>query len=98
MSIDLLYGYYTNLDERGMFYADVRDSSGTTVFEIRVGDNLLDENSDFEDYSMKNKQDVSGLEKFLKDCQIIKSTGMLLNFSEFERRLDAPSSAWSDED
>ena len=98
MSIDLLYGYYINLDERGMFYADVRDSSAATVFEIRLGDNLLDEDSDFEDYGMRNKEDISGLEKFLKECQIIKTTGALLNFFEFERRLDSPPSAWDDED
>ncbi|WP_240533969.1 hypothetical protein [Aeromonas veronii] len=37
---DPLYGYYINLDERGDFYADVRDADGSTVFEIRAGESL----------------------------------------------------------
>jgi hypothetical protein len=34
------FGYYINLDERGDFYADVRDANGQTVFEIRSGASL----------------------------------------------------------
>jgi hypothetical protein len=44
------YQYYINLDERGYFYADVRNSSGKTVFEIKAGDSLPEgQTSIFED-------------------------------------------------
>jgi len=38
--------YYVNLNERGSFYADVRDESGETVFEVRAGDALDADESD----------------------------------------------------
>lgn len=88
MSIDLLYGYYVNLDERGCFYADVRDCKGETVFEVKAGYDLLDSEFDFETYWMKNKNDIKGLEKLLKDIGAIKKTGMLLSSYEFEQRLE----------
>jgi hypothetical protein len=88
ISTDLLYGYYINLDERGCFYADVRNHQGTTVFEIKTGGDLLDD-LDFDDYNMKHKNDIQGLEKFLKECQIIKPTGHLLKSCNFEQYLDS---------
>jgi hypothetical protein len=33
-----IYGYYINLDERGDFYADVRDENDQTVFELKSED------------------------------------------------------------
>lgn len=48
------YLYYINLDERGEFYADVRDENGNTIFEIK-GFKI------FEDGFMKDKNDVQGL-------------------------------------
>lgn len=96
MGIDHLYGYYINLDERGMFYADVRDSNGITVFEIKAGDDSLDEDFDFDNYGMKNKTDIAGLEKFLKEILVIKETGKLLYFTEFEERLDSSPDDFDD--
>lgn len=58
------YIYHINLDERGTFYADVRDSRGKTVFEIHDFDI-------FEHGFMKNKEDVDGLRKHLVDLGII---------------------------
>ncbi len=48
------YEYFINLDERGEFYADVRDPDGNTVFEIKGFDI-------FKDGFMKNKYDIVGL-------------------------------------
>lgn len=61
---DKNYFYYINLDERGEFYADVRDSKGETVFEIK-GSEI------FEDGFMKHKSDLRGLESYLKDLEVI---------------------------
>ncbi len=41
-----VYEYHINLNERGYFYADVRDSSGNTVFEIKNEEEGDDENED----------------------------------------------------
>ena len=52
------YEYFINLDERGEFYADVRDPDGNTVLEIH-GFEL------FEDGFMEHKHDLDGLEGLL---------------------------------
>jgi len=67
------YQYYINLDERGYFYADVRNSSGKTVFEIKAGDSLPEgQTSIFEDGFMKHKDDLEGLRKYLVQLGIMK--------------------------
>jgi hypothetical protein len=65
------YMYHINLDERGTFYADVRNSSGKTVFEIKIDDST-DPNYDhgdggniFTDGFMKHKHDMDGLRQYL---------------------------------
>lgn len=66
------YFYHINLDERGSFYADVRDGNDKTVFEIKAGDELAeDETSIFEDGFMKNKHDINGLAHYLIDLGVI---------------------------
>lgn len=68
------YEYYINLDERGSFYADVRDPSGKTVFEIKAGNELDEgESSIFDDGFMFDADDIGGLESYLKDLGILKS-------------------------
>jgi len=64
------YQYYINLDERGEFSADVRDPNGKTVVEFGEGI--------FEDGFMRNKNDISGLEDYLKSVKIIKSSDRLV--------------------
>jgi len=64
------YEYYINLDERGEFSADVRDPDGKTVVEFGEGI--------FEDGFMRNKNDVSGLESYLKSVKILKSADRLV--------------------
>ena len=64
--------YHINLDERGEFYADVRDENEETVFEIHGFDI-------FEDGFMKHSQDREGLVSYLFDLGIFKQTDSLSN-------------------
>ena len=65
-----VYYYYINLDERGEFYADVRDENDKTVFEIKIGSD--NDNPDvLLDIGMKHTEDINGLEKHLKELDII---------------------------
>ena len=58
------FEYFINLDERGDFYADVRDESGATVYEIHGFDI-------FEDGYMRNKSDTWGLRSYMIDLGIM---------------------------
>ena len=58
------YSYFINLDERGEFYADVRNQNDRTIFEIK-GYEI------FEDGFMKDKGDISGLTEYLRDLGLI---------------------------
>lgn len=64
------YVYVINLDERGRFYADVRNTKDETIYEIQSND---DDGSisEIEDGFMRHTQDVSGLEQYLKYLGII---------------------------
>lgn len=89
-AVSNLYGYFVNLDERGDFYADVRDAEGRTVFEIRAGDSLgEDESSIFEDGFMRDKDDLPGLTDYLRSLGVIPQDAEVLSSSDFEQRLDA---------
>lgn len=84
-----IFGYYIDLDERGDFVADVRNTEGKTVFEIRAGNSLgEDESSIFEDGFMRDKNDVSGLTDYLRSMEVISADARVLSMSEFERRLE----------
>ena len=56
----MIYTYHINLDERGEFYADVRDHAENTIYEIRGFDI-------FEDGYMSDKSDLNGLRSMLVD-------------------------------
>lgn len=80
------FGYYVNLDERGDFYADVRDPSGTTIFELRAeedGSIAL-----IEDGFMRHKTDLDGLTEHLVSLGLIGKETELLTSERFEARLD----------
>jgi len=82
------FGYYINLDERGDFYADVRDANGQTVFEIRSGASLNEgDSSIFEDGFMRDKHDISGLTDYLRDIGVIGKSANVIDSSSFERHL-----------
>ena len=82
-----VFGYYINLDERGDFQADVRDENGNTVFDIRAGNSLAnDESSIFEDGFMASKNDVTGLADYLRGMGVIPAFALVLSMREFESR------------
>jgi len=71
--------YYINLDERGSFYADVRNPSGKTIFEIKAGNELKEgEISIFEDGFMKDKNDIAGLKDYLVTLGIMNKNQVLM--------------------
>jgi len=67
----MTFTYYINLDERGEFYADVRNEKEKTVFEIQ-GYEI------FEDGFMSHKDDVTGLQEYLRWIDIIPSESTIL--------------------
>ena len=80
------FGYYVNLDERGDFYADVRDPSGETVFELRTeGDGTI---ALIEDGFMRHKTDLEGLHDHLVGLGLIGKDADLLPSDRFEAALD----------
>lgn len=88
-----IYGYYIDLDERGDFQADVRDVTGKTIFEIRAGASLgEDESSIFDDGYMRDKDDLSGLAEYMINLGAIAEGSEILPMSEFEERIaEAPA-------
>jgi hypothetical protein len=73
------YFYFINYDERGGFCANVQDESGANVFDIKAGDELPEgETSIFDNGYMKHKNDLAGLESYLKDLGVIHPAGYLM--------------------
>lgn len=64
--------YHINLDERGEFYADVRNSSGKTIFAFHGCDGL------FEDGWMKHKRDTAGLLEYLRHLGLANQNSTLV--------------------
>ena len=67
----MIYSYYINLDERGEFYADVRNHAERTVLEIRGFDI-------FEDGYMTDKDDLNGLCDYMVEMGICEKTDNIL--------------------
>lgn len=65
------FTYHINLDERGEFFADVRDSNGETVFEIHGFDI-------FEDGFMRHKKDLSGLLDYMIELRTVPAKSSLI--------------------
>ena len=64
------YLFFINLDERGEFYADVRDSNDNTVYEIH-GTDLV------EDGYIQDKADLNGLLHYLIQTCILPPSSSL---------------------
>lgn len=60
-----VYRYFINLDERGEFYADVRNIRARSIFEIK-GFEI------FEDGWMRHKHDLVGLKRYLVHLGLMK--------------------------
>ncbi|MDR1423752.1 MAG: hypothetical protein LBI92_03975 [Azoarcus sp.] len=73
------FHYHVNLDERGCYYADVRDPDGLTVFEIKADNSLREgETSIFEDGFMRHGKDMDGLTDYLRQLGVIPSQGVVV--------------------
>lgn len=70
------YEYYVNLNERGRFYADVRNPAGQTVWELSVEEDSLEDTMDGL-YPLEHPQDVEGLLEHLKETGILNATDTL---------------------
>lgn len=75
-------GYYINLDERGEFFADVRDQNDVTIFEVRSEEDgsigLI------EDGYMAHKKDLEGLCAYLAEVGLVHASADLLPSDQFE--------------
>lgn len=67
-----IFTYFINLDERGEFYADVRDENSNTIINIK-GFEI------FEDGWMRNKTDIKGLKSYLISLGLIKIHDCLIS-------------------
>lgn len=87
----LILGYSINLDERGDFYADVRQEDGQTIFEIHGADLI-------EDGFMRNKHDLDGLLSHLVELGVAQPSARLMSLAEQEAYLeeDAAEAAEAD--
>ena len=76
----MVYNYHINLNERGSFFADIRDDDENTVYEFEAGNELKEyESSIFDDGWMKHPEDIGGLAEYLMDIGIMKSGDVLVN-------------------
>lgn len=66
-----MYEYYINLDERGEFFADVRNENENTVFTISGFDI-------FEYGYMDHSKDIAGLRDYLIELHIITKNDDLM--------------------
>ena len=67
----ITFEYFINLNERGEFYADVRDETGQTVFEINDYDF-------FENGYVSNPEDINGLLDFMIEIGIADSSDSII--------------------
>jgi hypothetical protein len=80
---NIFYTYYINLDERGQFYADLRNERGSTVYEIMTDDD--GKCWQFEEGIMSHKNDLSGLEQYLRLIGLIPQEAMIVTESTLMR-------------
>lgn len=84
-----LYEFIVNLNERGSFSASVYDSNGKSVYELRGGDELGEEESSLvDDGFLRHMEDLDGLTEHLQSLSIIPAGSKILPESEFEAALD----------
>lgn len=91
-----IYGYCVNLEERGEFFADLRNAQCESIWEIRVGPD-----EDIEDVSggyMLYGRDVAGLERWLKDLKVIEPGAVVMPMMRFEEALSALPEEQSEEE
>lgn len=81
-----IFTYQIDLNERGSFRASVSSPDGKTVFTIRAGNELgEDETSIFEDGYMKHIHDMKGLKEYLVQMGIMSEEDKLKNLNPSKR-------------
>lgn len=81
----MMFGYSINLDERGLFAADVRDEDGVSVYEI-----AQDEDGEIDLIMhgfMRHTRDLEGLRQALVQIGVLEATDRLLPLAEQERAI-----------
>ncbi|MBA1280252.1 hypothetical protein [Stutzerimonas stutzeri] len=76
------YGYYVNLDERGVFNADVRNMDGASLIEV-----ASDEDGEvwqIEAGYMRDTQDISGLAEYAVSMGQLPAGARIHTMSDFE--------------
>jgi len=76
--LDRTFSYTINLDERGEFYADVRQENGESIFEVRSNDDGVIEM--VEDGFMNDTRDVTGLADHLVSLGLMYEGDKLLGW------------------
>lgn len=78
------YGYYVDLDERGVFQASVRDEDDSIIYSIDTSEDTFDI---FECGFMRNTSDIQGLTGYLVDMEVIQPEDRILGYNEFQELL-----------
>ena len=92
-----LYAYSVNLDERGSFYADVRDIfTDKTVYEVRSDDDRDGEIPEVTDGFMRHKTDMDGLCSTLIDRGVIPANARVVALGDADRAYDRALDAIGD--
>jgi len=66
--------YFVNLNERGCFYADVRDEQDNTVYEIFDVEHVIDL---IENGYVRHMADLEGLRDYLIEISVIPAGSIL---------------------
>ena len=81
-----VFNYQIDLNERGSFRASVSSPDGETVFTIRAGNELgEDEASIFEDGYMKHIHDMKGLKEYLVQMGVMSKDDVIKDMNPGER-------------
>lgn len=81
----LNYSYYINLDERGIFSADVRNFDGQTLIEVMSDDDGDGEVWLVESGYMRDTQDIAGLTAYGIQVGILPAGSQIHSMSDFEK-------------
>ena len=76
-----IYGYVINLNERGEFYADVRDFDDNTIYEVRSDED--GEIVEVEFGYMKHSKDIAGLKEHLVGMNLMSKNDHLVEERHF---------------
>lgn len=79
------YGYRINLDERGLFSADVVEDDGHELYEVKSDPDAWDEIHEVEDGWMRHARDLVGLTAYLVHLGKIARGSRILTMPEAER-------------